>query len=159
MKFLFLLVFILNINNASAWTIFGPRSLEDCILENMKGVTSNDAARQIRVACMIKFPGDEPKKCKMREMTTAEANNVTGNASISSIPYFLGKFYNGNSAATVDEIVVIFRADNIKIPQEYKLHLSYPIEPKSSQTAGITVQLKPTKNFEWSITSLKTCTK
>jgi hypothetical protein len=159
MKFLIFIVFILNINNASAWTIFGPRSLEDCILENMKGVTSDDAALQIRVACMQKFPGDEPKKCKMREMTAAEANNVTGNASISSTPYFSGSFYNGNSVATVDEIVVIFRADNIKPPQEYKLYLSYPIAPKSSNTAGITVQLAPTKNFEWNFRSLKTCTR
>lgn len=149
----------MNINSASAWTLFGPRSLEDCILENMKGVTSDDAALQIRVACMQKFPGDEPKKCKMREMTPAEANNVTGNASISNTPYFSGSFYNGNSVATVDEIVVIFRADNIKPPQEYKLYLSYPIAPKSSNTAGTTVQLAPTKNFEWNFRSLKTCTR
>jgi len=158
MKFIFLIFLFFNFNNVSAWTLFGPRSLEDCILENMKGVTSDDAAKQIQYACMMKFSDNEPtKKCKMREMTAAEAANVTGNASISRTPYFSGSFYNGNSVATIDEIVVIFKADNIKPPQEYKLFLSSPIAPKSSNTAGTTVQLFPTKNFEWNFMSLKTC--
>ena len=159
MKLILFIILILNINNAFAWSLFGPRSLEDCILENMKGVTSDDAALQIRVACMKKFPVDKPKKCTMREMTAGEANNVKGNASISDYrsPYFLGSFYNGNNVATVDEIIVIFRADNIKPPQEYKLYLSYPIAPKSSKDAGTSVQIAPSKNFEWNISSLKTC--
>ena len=159
MRLIIFLIFLFNIDSASAWSVFGPRSFEDCILENMKGVTSDDAALQIRVACMQKFPGEEPKKCKMREMTAAEAVNVTGNASISSTPYFSGSFYNGNSVATVDEIVVKFMADNIKPPQEYKLYLSYPISPKSSNTAGTSVQIEPTKNFVWTIKSLKTCSR
>ena len=162
MKFIFFIVLFLNISSASAWTLFGPRTLEDCILQNMKGVTSDDAAKQIQVACMIKFSDNEPtKKCKMREMTAAEAANITGNSSVSNYgnPYFSGSFYNGNSVATVDEINVMFKADNIKPPQEYKLYLQYPIAPKSSGTAGSTVQLAPTKNFEWIFKSLKTCAK
>lgn len=162
MRKLVILFLILYLNQSYAWSLFGPRSLEDCILENMKGVTSDDAATQIRAACMLKFSDNEPtKKCKMREMTAAEAKNVTGNASISnySAPYFSGSFYNGNSVATIDEIVVIFRADNIKPAQEYKLYMQYPISPKSSGTAGSSVQLAPTKNFEWDIRSLKTCAK
>ena len=162
MKYLMIIFLSLSFHNTYAWTLFGPRTLEDCILQNMKGVTSDDAAKQIRAACMMKFSDNEPtKKCKMREMTTAEAANVTGNASVSNYgnPYFSGSFYNGNSVATVDEINVIFRADNIKTPQEYKLYLQYPISPKSSNTAGTTVQLSPTKNFEWAIRSLKTCSK
>ena len=161
MKFIFSLLLILNLNISFAWSLFGPRTYEDCILENMKGVKSDDAALQIQVACMQKFPGDEPKKCKMREMTAAEAKNVSANASISNYgsPYFSGSFYNGNSVATIDEIVVIFGADNIKPPQEYKLYLEYPISPKSSKTAGKTVQKAPTNNFVWNIVSLQTCSR
>lgn len=35
---------------------FGPSSYEDCVLENMKGVTSDTAAVAISRACSAKFP-------------------------------------------------------------------------------------------------------
>ena len=162
MKILFILLISFGFGACNAWSLFGPRTLEDCILENMKGVTSDDAAKQIQFACYSKFSEIEaPKKCKMREMTSQESGNITGNSSITNIgyPYFSGNFYNGNSVATVDEIVVGFRADNIKPAQEYALYLSSPISPKSSSTAGIRVQAIPTKNFEWIFKSLKTCSK
>jgi hypothetical protein len=34
----------------------GPSSYEDCILESMRGVTSDEAARAIQFACREKFP-------------------------------------------------------------------------------------------------------
>ena len=77
MKCIFTILFLLTSNYSYAWSLLGPSTLEDCILENMKGVTSDDAALAIRVACMKKFPGDATKQCKMREMTSAEAKNVT----------------------------------------------------------------------------------
>lgn len=144
-----------------AWSLFEPRNYDDCILKNMKGVTSNDAALQIQVACMSKFPQEGNKRCKLREMTTTESSKVTGNASITRVtgPYFSGSFYNANDTATVEAITVIFTADNIKPPQEYDLFLSYPIAPRSSQDAGISVQRMPDKNFKWGIKSIKTCVK
>ena len=36
--------------------IFGPSTYEECILENMKGVQSDVAARQIARACRQQFP-------------------------------------------------------------------------------------------------------
>lgn len=162
MKILFILLISFGFSACNAWTLFGPRTLEDCILENMKGVTSDDAAKQIQFACYTKFSNSEaPKKCKMRELTSQETNKITGNSSVINLgyPYFSGDFYNGNSAVTVDEIVVAFRADNIKPEQEYTLYLSLPISPKSSGTAGSRVQAMPTKNFEWIFKSIKTCSK
>ena len=35
---------------------FGPSNYEECILKNMKGVTSDEAARAIRRAYRAKFP-------------------------------------------------------------------------------------------------------
>jgi hypothetical protein len=153
--FIFFLLFISTAVNA--WSIFAPKTYEDCILENMKGVTSDTAAKEIRFACANKTYEEKPKVCNLRELTGAEASNVTGNASVSSSPYFSGSFYNGNSTITIDEIIVGLRAENINPPQDYKLFLSFPIEPKSSKTAGITVQMQPTKNFEWKFRSIKTC--
>jgi hypothetical protein len=48
-------------NTALAWSIFSPASFEDCVLENMKGVSSDSAAASIRLACRKKFPLNEPQ--------------------------------------------------------------------------------------------------
>ena len=82
MKFLFFLVLILNINSASAWTIFGPRSYEDCILANMKGVTSDNAAGQIRRSCKSKFPHETQKtiECVSNPFTSSERSKLEGTA-------------------------------------------------------------------------------
>jgi hypothetical protein len=47
--------------NASA-ELFGPNNYEECILENMKGVTSDQAAHAIRNACREKFPLEKKTK-------------------------------------------------------------------------------------------------
>lgn len=41
--------------------LFGPSNYEECVLENMKGVVSDQAARQIAHACYEKFPKYEPR--------------------------------------------------------------------------------------------------
>lgn len=33
-----------------SWTLFGKQTYEECILENMKGVTNNSVAQQIQFA-------------------------------------------------------------------------------------------------------------
>ena len=54
---LYLLLAILSqTNTANAWSPFGPANFEDCILANMKGVSSDSAASAIRSACRKKFP-------------------------------------------------------------------------------------------------------
>ena len=59
----FVVVSAPNLVNAG---VFGPATYEDCILENMKGVTSNLAAAEIRQACRAKFP----KKCsEIKDLT------------------------------------------------------------------------------------------
>jgi len=50
--------------SAHSWNLFGPNNFNDCIIENMKGVTSDSAAASIRMACRQKFPEkkDTPPK-------------------------------------------------------------------------------------------------
>jgi hypothetical protein len=55
------IVMLFGANTANAWSIFGPATFEDCVLENMKGVSSDAAAASIRVACRKKFPQNEPQ--------------------------------------------------------------------------------------------------
>lgn len=40
--------------------LFGPNNYEECVLDNMKGVTSNVAAIAIARACRAKFPAPPP---------------------------------------------------------------------------------------------------
>ena len=54
--------------SANAWNPFGPNNFDDCIIQNMKGVTSDAAAASIRLSCQQKFP-DKSKPNKIAEPT------------------------------------------------------------------------------------------
>ena len=70
--------------NAFAWNPFKKQTYDECILENMKGVTSDNAARQIRDACGNKTSDSvaDSKKCSTRFLTAAEETLVIPYASI-----------------------------------------------------------------------------
>ena len=54
---LFACVPLWAINSTTAVAgIFGPSNYEECLLENLKGVNSDTAARLVAMACMDKFP-------------------------------------------------------------------------------------------------------
>ncbi len=161
-KLLIGVLLIVSVIGAYVWNPLGPNSYEECILKNMKGITSDVAAKEIASACDDKFnPMPEVKKCKTREMTSEEAQKVAGNATITDIgkPYFSGSFYNGNSLVTVEELTVLVSGENISMPQKYNLYMTNPIKPNASGTAGISIQNMPGKNFGWNIVSIKTCSK
>lgn len=60
--------------------LFGPSSYEDCILENMRGVSSDRAATNIARACRTKFPAppepdpapSPPQSSGVREIPSRE---------------------------------------------------------------------------------------
>jgi hypothetical protein len=170
MKSLLLLMVIFAAHPVLAWSLFGPGSYEDCILQSMKGVTSDTAASQIRHACRNKFPVEMPKRCKTREMSTRESSFVTGNGNVSADalwtysgmldsdkPKFTASLYNGNQGATIESIIVAISADNIKPPQEYEIIVNNPILPRSSGEVSTIVQTRPTSKFEWRMISIRTC--
>lgn len=64
-------LFILNFS-AHAWNPFGPSNFDDCIIQNMKGVTSDTAAASIRYSCKQKFP--EKTSPKSQEPATRMGN-------------------------------------------------------------------------------------
>ena len=58
-----LLVSLLISTNTFAWNLFGPKNFEECTSENLKGVSSNLAAKMIYSTCIEKFTnGDKEKK-------------------------------------------------------------------------------------------------
>ncbi len=54
-RLIFSTIFLFSFN-AYPWSPFGPKNFDDCIIENMKGITSDAAAGSIRMACRQKFP-------------------------------------------------------------------------------------------------------
>ena len=72
----------------------GPSTYEDCILESMKGVTSNRAAKAIEEACRTKFPLKRAKPTPLLKppesysLPLESLNNIPGTAGWSG--YSLG---------------------------------------------------------------------
>jgi hypothetical protein len=61
-------VVLLASNTASAQlsVLFGPSNYDECILDNMKGVSSDMAARAVAASCRSKFP-DAPQETRQKE--------------------------------------------------------------------------------------------
>ena len=58
-KKILLLLLLLVSNSCFAWSLIGPNNYEECVLENMKGVTSDTAAHIINRVCRDKFKKNE----------------------------------------------------------------------------------------------------
>jgi hypothetical protein len=59
--FFVVLVGLISLSRAYAWSPFAPNKFNDCIIDGMKGVTSDIAARAVYKSCLDKFPDSAPK--------------------------------------------------------------------------------------------------
>jgi len=71
-----LLVFVLVCPAAAHAGWFGPSNYQDCILENMKGVTDRTAAIAIEYACATKFPDTAPSVWRERVEEDQQQRNL-----------------------------------------------------------------------------------
>jgi hypothetical protein len=55
-----MLLALINLNSALAWSPFGPNNFNDCVLDAMKGVTNDTAAQMVYKSCQQKFPDGAP---------------------------------------------------------------------------------------------------
>ena len=86
-----------------------PSNYDECILESMKGVKSDLAAKSIIRSCRNKFSDRSKGKVKSRSLSYTEMSQLTGRASFSEFSYggnFSGKIYNGNANVTISEITI-----------------------------------------------------
>ena len=67
MKILSLFLLFLVSTNIFAFSLFGPKNYDECILENMKGVSSDIAARLVNNSCDEKFKEKVVDNSKKRE--------------------------------------------------------------------------------------------
>ena len=112
MRLLTLLSFI-TMSNASYAGLFGPSNYDECIIDSMKGVTSDNAANSIRAACHGKFPKQNDKAKSDNTLTANEIALIeisdlqlgerfpsSGTTKLS------GNVYNGNNNKTVHFITI-----------------------------------------------------
>ncbi len=121
----FSLVILLSTESSAGW--FGPSNYAECILESMKGVTSDRAATLVARSCREKFP-DKPQK-KTRELSSSELGQVTGRAGMESyISRFKGNLYNGNTSVTVTQVSVgvTTKIDGKEVSRTYVTDVSIP---------------------------------
>lgn len=93
---------------------FGPSNYEECILKNMKGVTSDKAVLEIRKACRAKFPKKPIKKPKIRDVPKKVLEDITGDAWFvdtvhPNAPYsynFFARLRNDNAKWTITEVKI-----------------------------------------------------
>ena len=153
-----------------AWSPFGPKNYNECIIENMKGTTDSLAARHIALACANEFPDstpsytppEPPPKCKQRQLTTAEKSLVKyGEAKITGYRsnVLTMPVYNGNDKIEIHAVTIELSADNIKPPERYRTSIKYvgPIAPLSTGEITTSIQVVPSKNSTLAITSIETC--
>jgi hypothetical protein len=131
--------------------LWGPKDYQDCILKNMKGVTSDVAARAIANSCFQKFPVATKPKCKTRKLRFWEIHFLTGSASIffANGAWFDARIYNGAERVLVQELTFEISAENIKPGQRYKW--SSEIPPLTTASVSFPVEKMPTKDFSWKI--------
>lgn len=158
----FIVLLFLQSSVSNAWTLFGPKNFDECILKSNKGVTSDIAARNIAWSCRNKFPIQE-KECISEELTNSQRELVTRKPKIrgSGGTYtFELDLYNGNKDKALSEILVELNADSVSSPQRYKMHIRgsppYMIDPYATGRASVFTQ-KLEGNMTYKIISLKGC--
>ena len=96
----------------------GQNDYDSCILESMKGVTSDVAARMIRNSCRQKFPEKAKEDAVLLPQSAKQKIDGKGNGSSSG--YFRGTLFNGDNEWTVTSIEVRITDNKTKTFRDYK---------------------------------------
>ena len=109
----------------------GPNDYNSCILEGMKGVTSDFAAKEIRKACRSKFPLEVVEVIPDAEVPEYIARKLEGKANNSQgSNYFKGTLFNGDSEWTVTSMKVRITNEKTNLFRDYTT--SIYIKPMSA---------------------------
>lgn len=135
--------------------IFGPSTYEECILENMKNIQSDQAARAIAAVCRQKFPKKEvavvqhKSKPLSSSLSNEIVNKIGGKAGFSSSyfgpSYFSGNIYNPSEKATMTSVTIMLSNDEMS--EKYRIDIEVP--PQSSRDFKVKVSEGFEKNHKW----------
>lgn len=163
----------------------GPQNYNDCILENLRGVSNDQVARQVARACRAKFPIQVTNrdvtavaKCATRQMTSNELAKLQisvaekkwwevgdpVDADARALHYDL-KFsvYNGNPI-DIEKIFVRISAPNFTAPQDYEvqppsLGKDYPLVRANTgaRELRVSVATLPLDGWQYQVIGAETC--
>ena len=132
--------------------ITGPRDYDECILQSMKGVNSDMAARSIVRSCREKFP---EQKLDDSPLPSNVLSQLTGHAGMGDFGYFSGSIYNGSRDWTVTQVTVSLipqekgkEAVDLFAAKEY--NTSVAVAPLTSSSFSFAVD-GPKQEYFWNI--------
>ena len=136
--------------------LFGPSDYDECILESMKGVTSNLAAQAIVRSCRAKFPEKIPRDAELPAQARA---NVTGRAGL-NYGSFSGHIYNGNSDYTITQVTIVLvpkdekkSAESFLDAKEYNVNVT--VSPLTNGYFSVSVDSGGGDDVSWNITKAR----
>lgn len=135
----------------------GPSNYDECVLESMKGVTSDAAAGAIVRSCRSKFSEKIPNDS---EVPANVVGQLDGRAAMTDYGYFKGSIYNGNKDWTITQItVVLVPKTKVKSPdparraREYNVNFSVP--PLTNSDFSVSADGGGSSEFDWSISNAR----
>jgi len=130
---IFVVVSIFPMTAVSGW--FGsPSDYDECILKNMKGVTSDLAAKLVRRSCIEKFPKKERHTIELSDQILKK---IDGKAGIRQYGDFEGQIFNGNENWTITSLTIRIVDNTTRNHRDYKTavtqagYVSSPLPPLS----------------------------
>jgi hypothetical protein len=146
-------------SNAYAWNPFKAQTYEECILENMKGVKSDDAASKIEMACVVKISKNSSShnsnKCIKRKLTLEEKKLISATAKVESHGWLTVKIYNGNKNISIKTVKA--KIIDVDTKKEFEFELTNSNVPPISTSGEMLAQLLyAPKNWGWDISEITT---
>lgn len=135
---------------------FGATNYGECVLESMKGVTSDAAAAAINRACRAKYPVKGPSDS---EVPVSVVSQLDGRAGY-SYGFFKGAIYNGNKDWTITQLTILLSPkskdkslDQARRAKEYNVNVSIP--PLMNVEFIESVVSDGSNEFDWNISSAR----
>lgn len=153
-SYIILLILVSPVSTSAGF--FGPSNYDECVLDNMKGVTSDQAARAIQAACRKKFPIEKEDLSKYDSITEEKLDNISGRAGIQFGNYFGGYLYNGNGDVTIKQVTIVIET---KIGNEMKNNeyiIDIDIKPLETKNFGVSILTGDSEeDYNWKIRDAK----
>lgn len=156
--FVFIFTALPNFANAQFWKLGVPKTFDECILINMKGVTSDVAAKNIRASCAEQFkivPSCSDRNASIQEITNLSIKYWLSSSNNKAVLFY--NIYNGNISVKIKDIIIGIKADNISTPEKYKLFTNYDVGSLSTAESNITLHSDPKGNVKITTLSASVC--
>ena len=143
------LVFLIPLD-ASAGSLSDTRAYEQCILDSMRGITSDRAAEEATRACREQFAGDRVNA----DLPTDALDKLIVHAGF-GWGIFSGTLYNGNNDYAITQITVVLTpmrtSDVGKIADGSEYYLDLAVKPLAKGALSMPIPSDNTLEYSWKI--------